>query len=67
MSMYRFYLTALMAGLLAGCGGGDPVVPADEESDSGSGDDGEGVDFKNRFDTVGCVDIFEGVRSPLAH
>ncbi len=40
MSMYRFYLTALMAGLLAGCGGGDPVVPADEESDSGSGDDG---------------------------
>ena len=40
MSMYRFYLTALMAGVLAACGDGDPVVPADEESDPGGEDVG---------------------------
>ena len=38
MSMYRFYLTALMAGMLAACGGGDPVV----QSSSGSDDEDDG-------------------------
>ena len=38
MSMYRFYLTALMAGVLAACGDGDPVVASDGETDSGGED-----------------------------
>ena len=38
MSISRFYLTALMAGLLAACGGGDPVV----QSSSGGDDSNDG-------------------------
>ena len=79
MSMYRFYLTALMAGVLAACGDGDPVVPADEESDPGGEDVGGEVSqavstyYPLHFYITGEgytdeSDVFQGVWfSPLIH
>tara|TARA_Y100000296_G_scaffold59071_1_gene68128 strand:- start:540 stop:2246 length:1707 start_codon:yes stop_codon:yes gene_type:complete len=83
MNIHRFYLTALIAGILAACGGGDPLLPDADESDvvdeeGGAGTEGETAENTSSYyplqfylDGEGYTDesgVFGGVWfSPLVH